>query len=80
MKKWNENEVGKLERLFEFKNFSEALQFVNQVGEIAESNNHHPDILLHDYKKVTITLFTHDENSVTEKDLKLAELIEESVT
>ena len=64
---------------FEFKNFSEALAFVNQVANIAEISNHHPDILLHNYKFVTITNTTHDTgNMLTNNDYAIAELIEKS--
>lgn len=66
----------KLEKTFEFKSFSEALKFVNTVWSIAETVWHHPDILIFDYKYVKITLFTHDENSITKKDTYLADLIE----
>lgn len=66
----------KLEKTFEFKNFSEALKFVNTVWNIAETLWHHPDILIFDYKFVKIVLFTHDENSITKKDTYLADLIE----
>ena len=62
-----------LTRVFAFKNFSEALSFVNKVGEIAESQNHHPDIAIENYNHVRIATTTHDEgNVVTEKDYKLA--------
>ncbi|MCH8518817.1 4a-hydroxytetrahydrobiopterin dehydratase [Candidatus Gracilibacteria bacterium] len=64
---------------FEFKNFSEAIKFVNLVGNIAEISDHHPDILLHNYKYVTITTTTHDlGNTLTEKDYAIAERIEAS--
>lgn len=72
---WKINENGKLERKFQFENFSDAMVFVNKVAEIAEEKNHHPDIFIHDYKHVTITLFTHDKNEISDKDRKLAELI-----
>ena len=62
-----------LTRVFAFKDFSEALLFVNKVGEIAESQNHHPDIAIENYNHVRIATTTHDEgNVVTEKDYKLA--------
>lgn len=48
---------------------------MNTVANISESVNHHPDIFLHDYRFVTITLFTHSENSITKRDHYLAELI-----
>lgn len=64
---------------FEFVNFQKALDFVNQVWNIAEISNHHPNISLHNYKKVTIQSTTHDTgNTVTEKDFAIAKLIEAS--
>ena len=61
---------------FIFDDFAQALAFVNKVGVLAESANHHPDILIHDYKKVAITLTTHSEGQVTDKDTNLAEKID----
>jgi 4a-hydroxytetrahydrobiopterin dehydratase len=61
---------------FEFADFKSAVDFINQVAVIAEKQNHHPDIFLHSYKRVKITLTTHSENKVTEKDHTLAELID----
>jgi 4a-hydroxytetrahydrobiopterin dehydratase len=70
-------ENDRLTRTFEFNNFTEALQFVNKIGEIAENKKHHPDILLRDYKFVDISLTTHDKgNKITEKDVELAQLID----
>ena len=66
-----------IQETFEFKNFSQALNFVNTVGELAEKADHHPTITMHDYKKVTITLTTHSEGKVTEKDHNLAKQIED---
>jgi len=64
---------------FEFQNFQQALIFVNQVWNIAEISNHHPDIMLHDYKKVTVKSTTHDEwNMITDQDYAIAKLIESS--
>lgn len=74
---WEINENGKLERKFQFENFSDAMVFVNKVAEIAEEKNHHPDILIHDYKNVLVTLFTHEKNEVTDKDRDMAALINE---
>jgi 4a-hydroxytetrahydrobiopterin dehydratase len=61
---------------FEFADFKSAVDFINRVAVVAEKQNHHPDIFLHSYKRVRITLSTHSENKVTEKDYKLAELID----
>lgn len=68
--------MDKIIKNFEFKNFSEALDFINKVGELAEQANHHPDIFLYDYKKVRLTLTTHSEGGVTQKDRELARQID----
>jgi 4a-hydroxytetrahydrobiopterin dehydratase len=67
-----ENNIGKE---FQFKDFPEALKFVNKVGAFAEEMNHHPDIFLHSWNKVNITVSTHDKGGVTEKDFQLAKNI-----
>jgi 4a-hydroxytetrahydrobiopterin dehydratase len=67
-----------LRKEFIFKNFVEALAFVNRVAYLAEEHNHHPDILLYKYKHVRLSLTTHSEGKVTEKDYKLAELIDKA--
>jgi 4a-hydroxytetrahydrobiopterin dehydratase len=70
-----ENKNQKLVRSFTFKDFSEAFAFITKVALLAEKMNHHPN-WYNSYNKVTIELFTHDaENSITEKDHKLAEAI-----
>jgi len=56
--------------------FKEALVFVNKVGNLAEELDHHPDILMHSWNMVKITISTHSEGGVTNKDLQLAEKIE----
>jgi len=63
-------------REFSFADFATAVAFVNKVAELAEEANHHPDILLHGYNKVRLTLSTHSEGRVTEKDHALAERID----
>ncbi|MCP6719495.1 MAG: 4a-hydroxytetrahydrobiopterin dehydratase [Patescibacteria group bacterium] len=62
---------------FKFNDFAAAVEFVNKVGEFAEQMNHHPDILIHSYNNVRITLTTHSEGKITEKDIKLAKMIDE---
>ena len=61
---------------YKFKNFVEAMAFVNQVARIAEARDHHPDILIK-YNNVTMTFYTHTENAVTDKDVRLAAEIED---
>ena len=65
-----------IEKLFELSNFTEALDFVCKIGEVAENMNHHPDIFIHSWNKVKITISTHSEGGVTEKDFILAKKIE----
>jgi 4a-hydroxytetrahydrobiopterin dehydratase len=60
-----------LERDFTFKNFREALDFTNRVGELAEAQGHHPDIYL-SWGKVTVSIWTHKINGLTESDFILA--------
>ncbi len=65
-----------LTRDFELADFAAAIAFVDKVAELAEEANHHPDILIHGYKRVRLTLSTHSEGKVTEKDHALAERID----
>lgn len=66
-----------LKAIFVFSNFLEAIDFVNQVADVAVQVDHHPDILIHDAKNVTVTSTTHDEgNTITDKDKELAQKIE----
>ena len=57
--------------------FAAALAFVNRVGALAEAQGHHPDILLHGYNKVRLTLSTHSAGALTEADERLAAAIDE---
>jgi len=72
---WKEKD-NVITREFEFADFAGALVFVNRVGELAQKADHHPDILLHSWNKVRITLSTHDKGGVTQKDYDLAEEID----
>lgn len=58
-------------KTYQFKDFTHAMDFVNQVGEAAESVNHHPDIDIR-YAKVTLRLTTHDSGGLTQNDVSLA--------
>jgi 4a-hydroxytetrahydrobiopterin dehydratase len=64
-----------LEKEFKFKDFKQALEFTNRVGALAETQNHHPDILL-TYGKVGITLWTHKIDGLTESDFVFAAKVE----
>jgi 4a-hydroxytetrahydrobiopterin dehydratase len=72
---WTEDS-GALVRDLEHKDFAGAMVFVNRVADLAEEANHHPDILIHGWNKVRLTLSTHSESGVTEKDRALAERID----
>ena len=66
-----------LTKEFKFNNFTEAIQFVNNILPLAEEMNHHPDILIHSYKRVKVMLYTHSEKKITEKDHALAKKIDQ---
>ena len=65
-------------KTYEYKDFAAALSFVNHVGGLAESVNHHPDIDIR-WNKVTLVLFTHYLGGLTEKDFQLAARIESTL-
>ena len=64
-----------IKKKYEFSSFSEAMKFVKKVADLAERADHHPDILIN-YRRVTLTLSTHSEGGITQKDFDLAEQIE----
>lgn len=71
---WDVQEVDgvkRLERIFKFKNFVEALAFTNKVGEIAEAQDHHP-ALLTEWGKVRVTWWTHAVNGLHKNDFIMA--------
>jgi 4a-hydroxytetrahydrobiopterin dehydratase len=68
----NSDTIGKQ---YTLPSFPEAMKFVNRVADLAEQADHHPDILIN-YRRVTLTLATHSEGGLTQKDFDLAEKIE----
>jgi 4a-hydroxytetrahydrobiopterin dehydratase len=68
---WEVADGHHLEKEYEFKDFREALAFTNKVGELAESQGHHPDIYLA-WGKVKLTVWTHKVDGLTESDFVLA--------
>lgn len=64
-------------REWELADFAAAIAFVDRVGEAAEQADHHPDILLHGWNRVRLTLSTHSEGGLTGKDFELAARIDE---
>ena len=65
-----------ISRDFSFRDFKQAIEFINKVADIAEEENHHPDLNLHGYKKLTINLRTHAINGLSENDFILAAKID----
>jgi 4a-hydroxytetrahydrobiopterin dehydratase len=63
-----------IRREYQFKDFLEAMAFVNEVAESAEAANHHPDIDIR-YNKITLVLTSHDSGGVTQRDLRMAKQI-----
>lgn len=75
---WGISDDGKkIFRTIKFKNFKETSFFFNKVAEIAESENHHPDFLVH-WGSMTLTLWTHAINGLSENDFIVAAKIDEA--
>jgi 4a-hydroxytetrahydrobiopterin dehydratase len=75
MSAWRE-EGGRLVRDLGFGDFAEAMAFVNRVAAVAEEAGHHPDILVHGWNRVRLTLSTHAEGRLTQADRDLARRID----
>ncbi len=73
---WTVSNDHHIEKEFEFPDFKTALAFVNKVGEIAESQGHHPDIFLA-WGQVGVKIWTHKIDGLTESDFILAAKIDE---
>jgi 4a-hydroxytetrahydrobiopterin dehydratase len=74
-KNWgNSNE--KLERTFKFKDFNDAIDFVNKVAKIADKQNHHPDIEIN-YDKVKLSITDHEKGEVSDKCHELVKSIDD---
>jgi len=71
---WETNKKS-IERTFEFDDFNQAVDFVNAVAEIADEEEHHPDIDIR-WNKVRLVLSTHSEGGLTDLDFQLAQKID----
>ncbi|MCB1124393.1 MAG: 4a-hydroxytetrahydrobiopterin dehydratase, partial [Verrucomicrobiae bacterium] len=74
LSKWQtveEGSVSKLRKVFKFSNFAEALRFTNRVGELAEQEDHHPEILT-EWGQVTISWWTHTTKGISPTDYSMA--------
>jgi 4a-hydroxytetrahydrobiopterin dehydratase len=65
----------KLCKRFKFDSYSDVLDFVNRVGEIAEKQNHHPDMIVK-YNEVIVTMFDHEANKISDKCYKFTNAVD----
>jgi 4a-hydroxytetrahydrobiopterin dehydratase len=72
---WREEDDA-LVRDYGFEDFAAAIDFVNRVARVAEERNHHPDLLVHGWNRVRLTLSTHTAGTVTDADRELARAID----
>ncbi len=73
---WEDLDHRKIRKGYRFKDFAEALRFVDAVGALAESEGHHPDLFLYAWNQVEITLFTHAIQGLHLNDFVLAAKID----
>lgn len=66
----------KISKEYKFQDFIGAVNFVNLIADIAEEEGHHPDLLIHNYNKVLVTLWTHAIGGLSENDFILAARID----
>jgi 4a-hydroxytetrahydrobiopterin dehydratase len=69
-------ESGEIVRDYNLPDFASAIAFVDRVAAVAEAENHHPDILVHGWNKVRLTLSTHSQGGLTDADFVLAAQID----
>jgi 4a-hydroxytetrahydrobiopterin dehydratase len=68
-------EGNEIARGLKFADFNGAIEFVNRVAAVAEEMDHHPDIFIHGWNNVRLSVTTHDAGGLTERDFRLAERI-----
>jgi len=73
--KWTETE-SKLMKTIKCQDFNHALALLNKIAVVAESMNHHPDMKIYSYRFLSIEIYTHDTNSITQKDYDLSKQID----
>ena len=74
-KGWALNAAGEITKTYVLPGFPQSLMFASAVGVLAESMQHHPDITIK-YDKVTLSLITHDDGGISEKDFELAKQVD----
>ena len=73
--KWTETD-SKLMKTIKCQDFNHALALLNKIAVLAESMNHHPDLKIYSYRFLSIEIYTHDTNSITQKDYDLSKQID----
>jgi 4a-hydroxytetrahydrobiopterin dehydratase len=73
--KWR-REGDEIVRNWQLENFAQAMEFVNRVADAAEEANHHPDILIHGWNKVRLSLTNHSAGGLTAADFTMAQRID----
>jgi 4a-hydroxytetrahydrobiopterin dehydratase len=72
-----EREGDEIVREHRFEDFADAIAYVNKIAELAEEANHHPDIFVHGWNKVKLSLTNHSAGGLTETDFKMAARFDE---
>jgi 4a-hydroxytetrahydrobiopterin dehydratase len=72
-----QRDADEIVREWRFEDFAEAMAFVNRVAEAAEGANHHPDILVHGWNKVRLSLTNHSAGGLTDADFEMAGRIDQ---
>lgn len=67
---------GQLTKNYKLKSFAHGVLFIGAIGQLAEAAGHHPDVFLHDYSQVTVSVVDHHDGGISEKCTKLAAEIE----
>lgn len=71
-------ELSSIRKTYTRANFLDAAAFIQKAAEIAEAQDHHPDVFLHKYKQLTFTLSTHSAGGVTQNDIDLANALDKA--
>lgn len=74
----NGKTISKIQKKLKFKDFRESLLFVNKIGKLSEAEGHHPDIFI-SFSRVTLTLWTHAAQGLTENDFVMAAKIDQAL-
>lgn len=74
--RWTLGDDGQLHAEFTFKNFMQTMLFVNAIAHLAQVADHHPDLFIHAYKHVRVSVMTHSAGGITGKDFALIQQID----